>query len=72
MTMWDDEPGDVDEKDPRAFGLLFGPGGLFAPGGAKGPPAPAEGGGGAGEGDEGEDDADDEASGKVGQHIFYG
>ena len=68
MTMWDDEPGDVDEKDPRAFGLLFGPEGPFAPGGAKGPPAPAEG----GEDDEGEDDADDEASGKMGQHILYG
>ena len=66
MLMWDDEPGDVDEidprsneKDPRALGLLFGPGGPF------GPPAPAEGGGGAGE-----DDTDDEASGKMGQHIF--
>merc|ERR1712098_553057 len=35
----DDEPGDVDERDPRAFGLLFGPGGLFAPGGPKGPAA---------------------------------
>merc|ERR1712098_438712 len=49
----DDEPGDVDERDPRAFGLLFGPGGLFAPGGPKGPAA--------GEDDEGGDDTGDEA-----------
>jgi len=71
----DDEPGDVDERDPRAFGLLFGPGGLFAPGGAKGPAAGedadagedddagddagADAGADAGEDDEGEDDTEE-------------
>merc|ERR1712098_72424 len=59
----DDEPGDVDERDPRAFGLLFGPGGLFAPGGAKGPAAGGDAGddADAGEDDEGGDDTGDEA-----------